>query len=95
MHEFDQEAFEQPSGYVSVGLVIVLTLLVCFFDFRLLCREQGRLDIVIDKRRMNVPDESGQAMPAIIDGIGREVGQFQKGFECVTKKRGDVDAAIF
>ena len=65
----------QPSGYVSVGLVIVLALLVYFFDFTLFCCEKDGLDIVIDEVRINVTDEeSGQAMPAIIDGIGREVG---------------------
>ena len=73
-HEFDEEAFEQTSGDVPVGLVIVLALFVDFFDFTLFCREKGRLDVVVDKMRINV-------LPAIIDGVSREVSQFQKGFD--------------
>ena len=50
-HEFDQEPFEQPGSNIPVGLVIVLPLFVYFFDFTLLCREKGSLNIVIDEVR--------------------------------------------
>ena len=52
----------------------MLALFVDFFDFTLFCREKDSLDIVIDKMRINV-------LPAIIDGVSREVSQFQKGFD--------------
>ena len=83
-HELDEEAFEQPGGDIPVGLVIVLALFVYFFDFTLFCCKKYGLDIVMDKVGIDIPDNgSGQALPAIIDGIGREVGQFQKGFDDV------------
>jgi len=79
-HELDKEPFEQPSGDVAVGLVIVLALFVYFFDFTLFCCKKDGLDIVLDKVRIDI-------LPTIIDSIGRKVGQLQKGFD-------DVEASL-
>ena len=84
-HKFDKEAFEQSGSNVAVGLVIVLAPLIYFFDLTLLCRKKDGLDIVMDKVRIDI-------LPAIIDGVGGEVGQFQKGFD---DKEASLDAPAF
>lgn len=73
-HKLDQKSFEQAAGDVAIGPVIVLPRLAYFFDFTGFRPEQNRLQVVIDKVGVNVG-------PAVIDGIGREIGEFQERFD--------------
>jgi hypothetical protein len=70
-HELNQKSFEQTGANVAIGLVIVLPRLVYFFDFPGFRSEQNCLQIVMDKVGVNVG-------PTIIDGVSREISQFQE-----------------
>lgn len=73
-HNFHEEAFEQASGDVSIGLVIMLALFVYFFDFGCFCSKKNGLEVIVDKVRINI-------LPAVIDGISGKIGKFQERFD--------------
>ena len=83
--ELDQKALEQTGGDVPVGFVVVLAALVDFFDFARFCLEQNGLDVVLDEVGIEVA-------PAIVDGVGGEIGQLEKRFE---HKKAGFDAPSF
>ena len=84
-HDFYEETFEQASGDVSIGLVIMLALFVYFFDFGCFCSKKNGLEVIVDKVRINI-------LPAVIDGISGKIGKFQKGFD---DKKASLNAPAF